>query len=148
MKAVYIVSACLAGKNCRYDGKNSRNEAVAELVRQGKAIPVCPEQLGGLPTPRCPCEIVKSADGSIRVMSRNGRDCTREFYDGAEKVLTIARTHGIRKAILKSKSPSCGCGMIYDGTFSGKLTEGYGITARLLLDNQIDVLTENDFAGS
>lgn len=146
--AIYLVSACLAGENCRYDGKNSRNEAVVELVRQGKAIPVCPEQLGGLPTPRCPCEIVRAGDGSIRVMSRDGRDLTREFYAGAEKALAIAKAHGVRKAILKSKSPSCGCGQVYDGTFSGRLTEGHGVTAKLLMDNQIEVCTEDDLAGT
>jgi len=144
MRAIYLVSACLAGENCRYNGKNCRNEAVVELVRQGKAIPVCPEQLGGLPIPRSPSEIVRSEDGSIKVMSRDGQDRTSEFYAGAEKTLAIARAHGIKKAILKSRSPSCGCGQVYDGTFSGKLTEGYGITARLLKDNQIEVCTEND----
>ena len=144
MRVIYLVSACLAGENCRYDGKNSRIEAIAELVRQGRAIPVCPEQMGGLSTPRSPCEIVRSGDGGIKVMSRDGRDCTREFHIGAEKTLAIAKAHGIKKAILKSKSPSCGCGQVYDGTFSGKLTEGHGITARLLMDHQIEVFTEND----
>jgi uncharacterized protein YbbK (DUF523 family) len=144
MRVIYLVSACLAGENCRYDGKNSRIEAIAELVRQGRAIPVCPEQMGGLSTPRSPCEIVRSGDGGIKVMSRDGRDCTREFRIGAEKTLAIAKAHGIKKAILKSKSPSCGCGQVYDGTFSGKLTEGHGITARLLMDHQIEVFTEND----
>jgi len=144
MSTIYLVSACLAGENCRYDGRNCRNEAVAELVRQGKAIPVCPELLGGLPIPRTPSEIVRSEDGSIKVVSRDGEDRTKEFYVGAEKTLAIAKAYGIKKAILKSKSPSCGCGQVYDGTFSGKLTEGYGITARLLKDNHIEVCTEND----
>ena len=113
-------------------------------MRQGKAIPVCPELLGGLPIPRTPSEIVRSEDGSIKVVSRDGEDRTKEFYVGAEKTLAIAKAYGIKKAILKSKSPSCGCGQVYDGTFSGKLTEGYGITARLLKDNHIEVCTEND----
>ncbi|HOK44203.1 MAG TPA: DUF523 domain-containing protein [Thermoclostridium caenicola] len=140
----YLVSACLAGENCRYDGKDCRYEAIVELVRQGKAIPVCPEQLGGLPTPRCPSEIVRTKDGTVRVINREGRDCTREFLAGAQKTLELAKAHGVRKAILKSKSPSCGCGQVYDGTFSGKLTKGYGITAKLLMENQIEVCTEND----
>jgi len=143
-KAVYLVSACLAGENCRYDGKNCRNEAVVELVRQGKAIPVCPEQLGGLPTPRIPSEIVRLEDGTLKVLNKEGKDCTRQFQTGAEKTLELAKAHGIRKAILKSRSPSCGCGQVYDGTFSGKLTKGYGITAKLLMDNRIEVCTEQD----
>lgn len=120
------------------------NEAVAELVRQGKAIPVCPELLGGLSAPRSPCEIVKTEDGEIKVINKDGKDCTREFLMGAGKTLALAKAHGVRKAILKSRSPSCGCGQVYDGTFSGKLTEGYGITAKLLKDHRIEVCTEHE----
>ncbi|MFT8315536.1 MAG: DUF523 domain-containing protein [Clostridium sp.] len=142
---MYLVSACLAGVNCRYDGKNSENKIVAELVKQGKAIPVCPEQLGGLPTPRASCEIVMDKKGNIKILTKEEKDCTNEFAKGAEETLKIAKSNGIKKAILKSKSPSCGCGFIYDGTFSGKLIEGKGITAELLMENGIEVLTENDF---
>lgn len=143
MNEIYLVSACLAGENCRYDGKNSRNEAIVELVREGRAIPVCPEQLGGLPTPRIPCEIVRSEDGIIRVINKEGKDCTREFLSGAEKTLALAKARGVKKAILKARSPSCGCGQIYDGTFSGKLVRGSGITAQLLMDHGIEVCTED-----
>ncbi|AGK95556.1 DUF523 domain-containing protein [Clostridium pasteurianum] len=141
---MYLVSACLVGINCRYDGKNSENKIVAELVKQGKAIPVCPEQLGGLPTPRASCEIVMDEKGNIKILTKEEKDCTNEFAKGAEETLKIAKSNGIKKAILKSKSPSCGCGFIYDGTFSGNLIEGKGLTAELLIKNGIEVFTEND----
>lgn len=141
---MYIVSSCLAGINSRYDGKSSENRIILELLKSGKAIPVCPEQLGGLPTPRTPCEIRMDESGERRVISKQGQDFTKEFYEGAEKVLNIAKVLGVKKAILKSKSPSCGCGLIYDGTFSGKLIEGNGLTAELLIQNGIEVITEKD----
>lgn len=144
MDGKYLVSACLAGINCRYDGRNSENKAIAEMVRQGRAIPVCPEMLGGLPAPRPCCEIVRDGDGNRRVVGKDGQDRTREFEEGAGKTLDIAKSEGIRKAVLKSRSPSCGCGIVYDGTFSGRRINGNGITAQMLLDNQIEVLTEND----
>jgi len=135
-----IVSACLCGINCKYDGKNNLNTALMERVMRGELLPVCPEVLGGLPIPRVPCEI---KDG--RVFTRDGRDVTEEFRLGAKKTLEIARAAGAKKAILKQRSPSCGCGIIYDGTFSGKFKEGNGVTAQLLLDNEIVVMTEKDF---
>lgn len=141
---MYLVSSCLAGINCRYDGKDSENEAVMELVKKGKAIPVCPEQLAGLPAPRSCCEIVTDSESNKKIMSADGQDLTKEFTNGAEKTLGIAKIIGIKKAILKSKSPSCGCGCIYDGTFSGKLISGNGFTAELLINNGIEVLTEQD----
>ncbi|MDP4143402.1 MAG: DUF523 domain-containing protein [Bacillota bacterium] len=141
---MYIVSACLAGINCRYDAKNSENQFIVDLIKQGKAIPVCPEQLGGLDTPRISCEIVTDEKGNKKVISKQGKDCTKEFTEGAEKTLQIAKIVGAKKAILKAKSPSCGCDLIYDGTFSGKLIEGNGLTAQLLLDNGIEVITEKD----
>jgi uncharacterized protein YbbK (DUF523 family) len=152
---MYLVSACLAGINCRYDGGNTENEVIAEMVRKGEAIPVCPEQLAGLPTPRICCEIVSNTkeqqaasialnNESRKVMNKDGLDLTKEFEDGAEKTLAIAKSSNITKAILKSKSPSCGCGIIYDGTFSGKLIPGNGVTAELLLKNGIEVYTENE----
>lgn len=144
-----IVSACLAGINCKYSGGNSLNEPVRKLVAEGKAIPVCPEQLGGCMTPRPVVEIAGGTgadvlDGTCKVIRKNGEDATREFVKGAEEVLNIARMVGAKKAILKAKSPSCGCGKIYDGTFSGKLIEGNGVTAELLLRNGISVSTEED----
>ena len=139
---MYLVSACLAGVCCRYDGKSNENEKVIKLVNEGKAIAVCPEQLGGLSTPRTPCEI--SAEDNNKVISKNGKDCTEYFQCGAKRVLEIAKELGIKKAILKAKSPSCGYGRVYDGTFSGKLIQGNGITTELLLKNDIEVITEND----
>jgi uncharacterized protein YbbK (DUF523 family) len=137
-----LVSACLAGINCRYDGKNSENKFVMELVKQGKAIPVCPEQLGGAPTPRPCCEITVPANGDKKVFSKDGRNMTETFVKGAEKTLAIAKAEGVTKAILKSNSPSCGCGFVYDGTFTGTKIPGNGLTAQLLIDNGIEVITE------
>lgn len=141
---MYLVSSCLAGINCRYDGKNSRNEAVVEMVKQGKAIPLCPEQLAGLDTPRSCCEIVIDDMGNKKVINKNNQDLTKEFIEGTEKTLKIAKIMGIKKAILKAKSPSCGCGLIYDGSFSGKLIRGNGLTAEALIKNGIEVMTENE----
>ena len=130
-----IVSACLAGFPCRYDGKSKPCGEVIELVRAGKAIPVCPEQLGGLPTPRTPCEILID-----RVLDANGVDKTADYRRGAEAVLRIAQSYGATQALLQKRSPSCGSGWIYDGTFSKKLVQGDGITARLLAENGIQVI--------
>ena len=141
---MYLVSACLAGVNCRYDGKNSKNKVICELVKAGQAIAICPEQLAGLETPRVSCEIVIEKNGNKKVISKNGQDLTEKFALGAEKALAIAKVIGIKKAILKSKSPSCSCGLIHDGTFSGQLINGTGLTAELLIKNDIEVCSEND----
>lgn len=141
---MYLVSSCLAGINCRYDGKNNLNKKVAELVKAGEAIPVCPEVLGGLPTPRDPSEIIVDKKGNKRVVSEKGEDVTAEFKLGAEKTLKIAQIVEAKKAILQQRSPSCGCGKIYDGTFSSNLIKGSGLTAELLIENGIEVLTEAD----
>ena len=129
-----IVSACLAGFPCRYDGKAKPCAEVMELVRAGKAIPVCPEQLGGLPTPRPPCEILAG-----RVVDETGTDRTEAFQRGAQAVLDLAKTYGATRALLQNRSPSCGSGWIYDGTFSRRLVQGDGVTARLLMENGIQV---------
>ena len=129
-----IVSACLAGFPCRYDGKAKPCAEVMELVKTGKAIPVCPEQLGGLPTPRPPCEILAG-----RVADDTGTDRTEAFQRGAEAVLDLAKTYGATRALLQNRSPSCGSGWIYDGTFSRRLVQGDGVTARLLMENGIQV---------
>jgi len=134
-----IVSACLAGVNCAYDGKSRTCNAVIELVKNGEAIPVCPEQLGGLSTPRNPVEIVAG-----RVKDRSGKDFTLEFERGALEVLKIAQLCGAETAILKSRSPSCGHGKVYDGSFNHQLIEGDGFTAALLKANGISVLDENN----
>ncbi len=141
---MYIVSSCLAGINCRYDGRNHLNKDILNLVNKGEAIPLCPEVLGGLETPRIPCEII-GRDEFKKVINKNGVDLTSEFLNGANKVLEICKILNINKAILKSKSPSCGCGEIYDGTFSGNLIKGNGLTADLLIKNNIKVYNEKNF---
>jgi uncharacterized protein YbbK (DUF523 family) len=136
----YIVSACLCGENCRYDGKSTLSEEIKKLVDEGKAIMVCPEVEGGLPIPRHHCEIRGN-----NVVNRQDEDKTKEFISGAEKVLEFAKKHNIKKAILKEKSPSCGSSFIYDGTFSRKLIKGQGITTRLLRENGIEVISDEEF---
>ena len=136
-----LVSACLAGINCKYDGKNNENKYVKKLVKEGKAIPVCPEVLGGMKTPRIPCEIIKDKNGK-KVINKKGKNHTEEFENGALKTLKIARAVKADTAILKSKSPSCGYGKIYDGSFSDEIIKGNGLTTSLLLKNGIDIYTE------
>ncbi len=109
------------------------------LLKTETLIPVCPEQLGGLPTPREPAEIREG-----RVITKSGKDVTENFKRGAEEVLKIAKMFGIKEAVLKQGSPSCGCGRIYDGTFSGKIVEGDGVTVALLKRHGIKVITEED----
>lgn len=142
-----LVSACLLGVNCRYDGGNGRQEGLIGLLEKYNFIPVCPEQLGGLETPREPAEqLVKSVtDGhnEIRVVDRSGKDVTDSFFKGAEETLKLARLYGCKRAILKERSPSCGHGCIYDGTFSGTKVPGDGVTARLLEENGIHVSGES-----
>ena len=142
---IYLISACLLGVNCRYNGTSSRIFELDTLLDSGRLIPVCPEVLGGLGTPREACEIIIPNDGSRKVMTQRGLDCTSEFQTGARRVLDIAQTCGVKKVILKANSPSCGCGNIYDGTFSGKLIEGNGLTSQLLLENCIEVFNENNW---
>jgi uncharacterized protein YbbK (DUF523 family) len=138
---MYLVSACLVGINCKYNGGNNYNEKVLELVKNGQAIPICPEQLGGLTTPRNPSEIVGD-----RVLMNDGTDVTINYQKGANEVLELCKKLSITKVILKSNSPSCGCGTIYDGTFTGTKVNGNGITTELLLKNGIEVITEKDLA--
>lgn len=150
-----IVSACFCGINCKYNGENNYDARIAELFRQGKAIPVCPEQLGGQRTPRAPHEIIDGTgaevlDGNARVLGPPGKeqeydfDSTKEFIKGAQETLRIAKECGANLAILKARSPSCGHEFIYDGTFSGKKKQGNGVAAELLLRNGIVVLSEED----
>ncbi|MCL2439118.1 MAG: DUF523 domain-containing protein [Alphaproteobacteria bacterium] len=127
-----LVSACLCGLNCRFNGTGKLDPEILEMVASGKAIPVCPEQLGGLPTPRECCELKNG-----RAKSAAGNDYTEGFERGAEEVLRLAREIGADEFIGKSKSPSCGTGQVYDGTFSGTLTDGDGITVKLLRENGI-----------
>ena len=129
-----LVSACLMGTCCRYDGRTNGCDGVLSLMEREDVclIPVCPEQLGGLPTPRIPSE-----RRGETVVSKDGADVTAQFIRGAEEALRIARLYGCTIAILKERSPSCGTGTIYDGTFTGTLTEGDGVTAQLLRQNGI-----------
>ena len=137
-----LVSACLLGLKVRYDGKEKANEELVEKLKNYDFVPVCPEIFGGLSTPRVPAEIIEN-----KVINKEGIDVTSNYVRGAEEVLKLALKFNIKKAVLKSKSPSCGKGKIYDGTFSGNLIDGYGITAKLLMDNGIEVLSEDDFLG-
>ena len=135
-----LVSACLLGICCRYDGRANPNEKIQQLLNREDVtlIPVCPEQLGGLSTPRVPSERI--AD---RVFNRLGEAVTDNFIRGADASLQIARLNNCRTAILKERSPSCGCGRIYDGSFSGTLKEGNGITAEILIADGIRVYGES-----
>ena len=134
-----LVSACLLGENCKYNGGNNKNPAVIALSRDFELIPVCPECFGGLPIPRVPNEIIGG-----RAISKNGEDFTAEYNSGAEKTLYIANEKNVRLALLKERSPSCGKGGIYDGSFTGKLVEGNGITADLLIKRGISVFGESE----
>lgn len=135
-----LVSACLIGMNCRYDGKSKLNRKCLKIFKKGKLIPVCPEQLGGLPTPREPAEQQKHGV----VLTKANKNVTKNFIKGARETLKIAKALKTKEAILKSKSPSCSSGLIYDGTFSGKLIKGDGITTALLKKNGIKVITEEE----
>ena len=134
-----IVSACLAGINCRGDNKSKPCQKVIDLVKQGKAIPVCPEQLGGLTTPRDSAE-----QKGNKIFDKSGKDVTIQFERGAKEGLNIALLANCDEAVIKSKSPSCGSGKIYDGTFSGKLVDGDGVFAKILKKNNIKIFSEND----
>lgn len=139
-----LVSACLLGINCKYDGKNNRNEKIIRLLETGEIlIPVCPEQLGGLGTPRLPSQ--KLGGGVYAKINEDAvQDVTACFKKGAEEVLKIAKLFGVKEAILKQRSPSCGSGKIYDGHFSGTVIEGDGITTTLLKKNGIKVISEEE----
>ena len=134
-----LVSACLLGVRCRYDGKSKPHPAVERLMEQHTLIPVCGEIFGGLPTPR-----VSAERQGERVVTADGRDVTAAYRRGAEEVLRLAERHGCKAAILKERSPSCGSGRIYDGTFTGTLTDGWGVTAELLRDHGICVIGESE----
>ena len=134
-----LVSACLLGENCKYSGGHNRNEAVLAFLEGREYIPFCPEQAGGLPTPRLPSEI-----RGDRVVNAEGIDVTDAFRRGADKALEICLAHGVDLAVLKESSPSCGIHRVYDGTFSGQKIDGMGMTARRLRQAGIAVMSEND----
>lgn len=138
-----LVSRCLLGYPCRYDGASKPNPAILALSEKHTLIPVCPECDGGLPTPRVPAERCGE-----RVTNQNGVDVTQEYTLGAKIALETARREGVALAILKARSPSCGHGEIYDGSFSHTLIDGDGVTAELLLSHGIPVYTEENFPES
>lgn len=134
-----LVSACLAGSACRYNATAAPHPVVLALVGQGRAVLVCPEVLGGLPVPREPVELCHG-----RAVDRSGRDVTTEFLAGAARALEAGLARGCACAILKSRSPSCGCGQVYDGSFSGRLVPGDGLFAALLKSHHFRICTEAD----
>lgn len=134
------VSSCLLGINCKYNGQSNKNEGIIKLKEKYELVPICPEVLGGLPTPRIPAEIIED-----KVINAQGIDVTRNYNDGANKALQILKENNINIVILKSKSPSCGRDRIYDGTFSHILIEGQGVSAKLFSDNNITIYDENDY---
>ena len=145
-----LISACLLGIRCAYSGDDKyKNDRAVELSGIEPLIPICPEQLGGLPTPRAPQEIQDGEgedvlNGRCRVLNKNGEDVTREFVRGAEETLRIAEQLKVKEFIGKFGSPSCGCSQIYDGSFLGRLTSGDGVTTALLRRNGIRIIGEED----
>ena len=137
--AKILVSNCLLGCECRYKGDGMLCERLVELAKYHTLIGVCPEQMGGLSTPRDPAEIVGD-----KIISSQGRDVTKQYMRGAQTALHIAKLNHVKYAILKANSPSCGKGRIYDGTFSGNRIDGNGVTAELLMKNGIKVFTEDE----
>ncbi len=130
-----MVSACLLGENCKYNGGNNYSQKVNDYCKGHEIIKVCPEVMGGLTIPRHPCEIV---DGSV--INCSGVNVNEEFVSGANKAFCIAKDENVDLVILQSRSPSCGINKIYDGSFSGKLIEGHGIFAKLLIKNGFNVI--------
>ena len=140
---VYLISACLCGEHCRYDGGAFDYPALRRLVEEGVALPYCPEHAGGLSIPRKPCEILGD-----RVLAADGTDCTVEYHRGAQGALALCRTHGITAAILKEGSPSCGTSRIRDGSHTGRKIPGMGVTARLLKEYGISLYSEEKLPDS
>lgn len=134
-KNTILISSCLLGFNCRYDGKNQKREEMIKLLQNENIIPICGEQMGGLSTPRMPAEIIED-----KIFTRDGKDVTENYNRGANEILKIAILSGANVAYLKTKSPMCGCGKIYDGSFTGNLIDGDGILTKLLKENHIKVI--------
>ena len=135
-----LVSACLLGLPCRYDGASKPHAGTLSLLEKHTLTPFCPECMGGLPTPRTPSERVGE-----RVLSQDGTDVTEQYRRGAAMALQLAELYGCEAALLKERSPSCGCGTVYDGSFTGTLFSGNGVAAELLLQNGIAVYGESDW---
>jgi uncharacterized protein YbbK (DUF523 family) len=152
-KKKYVISACLIGKCCYYDGSSSQKPEIKDLFDSGETIALCPEELGGLKTPRPPAEIFAGSaedvlKGRAYVFNKEGRDVSINIIKGSKEFLNITKEYGIKKAILKARSPCCGKGKVYDGTFSNKLKNGNGVTAELLLNNNIEVITDEEFINN
>ena len=139
-KEKILISACLIGLNCKYNGGNNENSKLVELMKEKDLVPICPEQLGGLKTPRVSAERKQE-----KVITKEGVDVTKEYQKGAEEVLKLAKKLNIKKAILKSRSPSCGIDEIYDGTFSHTLIKRDGVAAELLKKNGIEVISSDRY---
>jgi len=145
-----MISACLAGVNCVYDGSHNRQPHFVGLLHDAEILLFCPEVLGGMRIPHPPSEIrggdgFAVLEGRARVVSKDGRDVTEFFVLGARKTLAFARKHGVTTAVMKAKSPSCGCGGIFDGTFTKTLIPGFGVTAALLKQSGIEVVSDEEY---
>lgn len=139
-----IVSACLIGENCKYNGKNNKNENIINFLKDKEVILVCPEVMGGLSTPRLKSEILAN-EKDLKVINESNEDVTDYFVKGAIKSLKKAIENDVKLAVLKEKSPSCGFRKIYNGNFDGTKVDGSGVFARMLMENNIKILTEEDF---
>ncbi|MBU3106558.1 DUF523 domain-containing protein [Clostridium gasigenes] len=148
---MYLISACLCGVNCKYNGGNNFNEKCLELFESGKGILICPEEIGGLSTPRLPAEIKGEVSGILieksKIINNKDEDVSENFIRGAKEVLKIAKEKNIHKAILKEGSPSCGVNFIYDGNFNGNKINGCGLTTYILKENGINVISEEQLGG-
>lgn len=148
---MYLISACLCGVNCKYNGGNNINEECLKLFECGEGILICPEELGGLSTPRIPAEINGEVSevlrGTHKVINNKNEDLSEYFINGAKEVLKIAKKNNISKAILKDGSPSCGVNYIYDGNFNGNKIKGFGVTTYILKQEGIDVISETELGG-
>ena len=134
-KEKILVSACLLGVNCKYNGGNNAYNEIDEFLKDYEIIPICPEIMGGLSTPRCPAEIVGD-----KVITKEGVDVTKQYVKGANECLFLAKKYNVKKALLKLKSPSCGYEQVYDGTFTNTLINKNGVTAELLENNGIEII--------
>ncbi len=148
MKEKLLISACLAGLSCRYDGGSKPHPRLEDLKRRYDLIPVCPEQVGGLSTPRIPNELQASAadilSGQGKIKNQAGEDCTEAFIRGASETLKVVLLLKIKRGLLKDGSPSCGKNRVYDGTFCGKSIPGMGITAKVLQEEGIGIYSEDE----
>ena len=154
-KPPLVISACLLGVACNHEGRGSPRAVVDELARHYRLVPVCPEVLGGLPTPRPAAELqggdgdgVIAGAGEVRVVNLEGQDVTAAYRRGAAAAVTVARAVGAKRAVLKARSPSCGSSAVYDGTFSRRLVPGRGVTAAALAAAGLEVGSEEDAAAA